>query len=214
MSEAKLSNVSSRDVAAMNSDSPDVPKLLLDPSKAMMLVFILSEITFFAILIISYIYFQARGIQGPNAKKALEFERTLIFSVFLFVSSAWIVLAEKALEKKNRRMTVFWTFLTVLFGAIFIFGQVTEYITLLNDNITMSRNLFGSTFFIMTGFHGLHVTAGLIVLSIFGILAALGDFDSGHSSAFTVASWYWHFVDVVWVVIFTLVYVIPYFSAT
>lgn len=214
MSETNLQrNLSAQNIpAAAHLSQSARPKLFQDKIKATMVLFILSEVVFFGILITTYIYFQAAGIHGPNAKESLEFGRTLIFSLFLFASSGTIFFAELALERHNRLMTVFWIVVTVVFGAIFLFGQATEYLKLINDdNITMNTNLFGSSFFTMTGFHGLHVSGGLVVLTIMAVLAALGDFKSGHSSGFTAASWYWHFVDVVWVVIFTIVYVIPTF---
>ncbi len=202
-----------RDMMAQNSQSPQTPfqKILLDPSKMLMVIFLLSELSFFGALITTYLYYQAGGIKGPNAKEALNFGQTAIFTAFLLGSSGTIFLADRALVKRNRRALVFWLVVTAVMGLIFIVGQGIEYSTLINDNITMSRNLFGTTFFTLTGFHGMHVIAGLLALSIMALLAALGDFDSGHSSALTAVSWYWHFVDVVWVILFTMIYVIPTF---
>ncbi len=210
--QPEQAGLSARDREAMDSKSPEVPRLLMDRTKLMMLCFLGSEVVFFGLLIIAYIYYQVKGIQGPNAKEILNVPRTFVFSLFLFASSGTIFIAERFLARKNHRMFITWMWITVLFGAIFIAGQVWEYTELLSDNITMTRNLFGTTFFTVTGFHGLHVTAGLIVLSIFTVLGMLGDFRRGHSSALTAASWYWHFVDVVWVVIFSLIYLIPFFS--
>jgi heme/copper-type cytochrome/quinol oxidase subunit 3 len=215
-SEAKAQGqgqLSRHDAEAMRAKSPAVPSLFQDPSKSLMIFFLLSEVVFFGMLITSYVYYQIGGIRGPNAKESLDFWRTLGFSIALFASSGTITVVDWAMPRRKKGLMITFLILTVILGTIFMFGQVTEYITLIfNDNMTMARNLFGSTFFIMTGFHGLHVTAGIIALIIMTILAALGDFDKGHSSALTAVSWYWHFVDVVWVFIFSLAYLIPYLS--
>lgn len=175
------------------------------------LAFLGTEAIFFGLLILSYIYFRATDNSAPNAK-VLEpnFFRTLIFSLCLFASSATVVFAERALKRGNRRGLIIWLLVTVLLGAIFLSGQVWEYTDLFKENIYPSRNTFGTSFFTMTGFHGLHVFGGLVMLSILTGLATIGDFKGPHSAAVTCVSWYWHFVDMVWVVIFSLVYVLPY----
>jgi heme/copper-type cytochrome/quinol oxidase subunit 3 len=95
---------------------------------------------------------------------------------------------------------------TILFGAIFLAGQLTEYLRLNADGITISTNLFTTSFFTLTGFHGFHVLVGLIILSVTWLLARQGDFRAGRRVAVDTASIYWHFVDAVWVVILSLVY--------
>ena len=97
-------------------------------------------------------------------------------------------------------------FATVLLGAIFLYGQGREYQRLISQNVTISRNLFGSTFFTLTGFHGLHVFMGLVAITILFGLALAGTFKKPHSVAIEAISLYWHFVDVVWIVIFATVY--------
>src|SRR4051794_10774593 len=131
-----------------------------------MVLFLLSEIGFFGVLIASYLYFAAGNIPGPTAATALDVPRTFIFSLFLFASSATIWLASRALRRGSQGGLTFWLAVTVLFGAIFLAGQLTEYISLYNDNVTLTRNLFGTSFFALTGFHGLHVFAGLIAITI------------------------------------------------
>ncbi len=175
------------------------------------LAFLGTEAIFFGLLILSYVYFRATDNSAPNAH-VLEpnFFRTLGFSLCLFASSATVVFAEMALKRGNRRGLMMWLAITVLLGAIFLGGQVWEYTDLFKENIYPSRNTFGTSFFTMTGFHGLHVFGGLVMLTILTGLAAVGDFKGSHSAAVTCVSWYWHFVDMVWVVIFSLVYVLPY----
>jgi heme/copper-type cytochrome/quinol oxidase subunit 3 len=99
-----------------------------------------------------------------------------------------------------------WLLVTVVLGAVFLIGQGWEYLRLIGENVTISRNLFGSTFFTLTGFHGLHVFSGLVALAILCGLAAAGWFAGPHSIALETVGWYWHFVDVVWIVIFSIIY--------
>jgi heme/copper-type cytochrome/quinol oxidase subunit 3 len=102
-----------------------------------------------------------------------------------------------------------WLLVTIALGAIFMIGQVTEYGALYGEGITLSSNPFASAFFTLTGFHGLHVVIGLIALLIVAVLAFGGDFRNGrHAGAVASVSWYWHFVDGVWVVVFTTVYLL------
>ncbi|MDB5082216.1 MAG: hypothetical protein JWP00_4140 [Chloroflexi bacterium] len=174
------------------------------------LAFLTTEAIFFGLLILSYIYFLVTDNRAPNAS-VLEpsFVRTLIFSLCLFASSGTVVFAERALKRDNRRGLVIWLIVTVLLGATFLGGQIWEYSDLFAESIIPSRNTFATSFFTMTGFHGLHVFGGLVMLSILAFLAMRGDFRGPHSSAVTCVSWYWHFVDMVWVGIFTLVYILP-----
>lgn len=175
-----------------------------------MLAFLATEAIFFGLLILSYVYFLVTDNAAPNAGVLKEnFGRTLFFSFCLFASSGTIVLAERALKRSNKRGLVLWLLITVILGAIFLGGQAWEYTDLFKENIFISRNTFGTSFFTMTGFHGLHVFGGLVMLSILTVLAAIGDFKGPHSAAVTCVSWYWHFVDMVWVVIFTMVYLLP-----
>ena len=97
-------------------------------------------------------------------------------------------------------------FVTILLGAIFLFGQGMEWSALIKKNVTISSGLFGTTFFTLTGFHGFHVFVGLIMLSVLLGLALAGDFRNQQSSAVETVSLYWHFVDAVWIVIFSIVY--------
>jgi heme/copper-type cytochrome/quinol oxidase subunit 3 len=99
-----------------------------------------------------------------------------------------------------------------LLGAIFLIGQGEEYWRLINDKITLSSSVFGTSFYALTGFHGFHVFVGLIILFIILILTFLGDFDNPSSNVISTAGIYWHFVDIVWLAVFTVVYVLPEFT--
>jgi heme/copper-type cytochrome/quinol oxidase subunit 3 len=183
--------------------------------------FILSEAIFFVMLIGSYIYFRAGLNEAPgtavlppstnaipNPRSFLDPLRTGIFSVFLFASSGTMLLAERSARNQRRHRVRLWLAGTVALGAVFLIGQVTEYRGLIRRDVTISRDLFGTTFYTMTGFHGFHVFGGLVLLSILLALTwTANPAEPGPVAVDTVAL-YWHFVDAVWIVIFTLVYLI------
>jgi heme/copper-type cytochrome/quinol oxidase subunit 3 len=180
-----------------------------DKTKVGVGLFILSEAIFFLILLITYVYFHSLGSDGPSAANSLNPLHTLVFSLCLFLSSATIHLAGRSFRLGQHREVSLWLALTVVLGAIFLFGQAREYLGLFAHGVTISTNLFGSTFFTLTGFHGLHVLFGLCALAALLGIAMSGRLTKVKSSGFEAVSMYWHFVDAVWVVIFTVVYLWP-----
>ncbi|MCA1644377.1 MAG: cytochrome c oxidase subunit I [Chloroflexi bacterium] len=169
--------------------------------------FIFSEVTFFGALIVAFLEYRTRSA-GPGPRD-LDVLRTLIFSLFLFASSGTVYLAERRLAKNDQRGFLTLWLATIGLGAVFLVGQITEYMRLYADGVTLGTNLFTSAFFTLTGFHGLHVLVGLIALSVIGLLARAGDFrDERRRVAVDGVSIYWHFVDGIWVVIFSLVYLL------
>ncbi len=184
---------------------------MMERNKLGMALFILSEVFFFSMLILAYVYYNYRvPIEGPTAASSLNPGLAAIFTVFLLSSSVTLWLAERRLARKSQSGMRLWLLVTVVFGAIFLIGQGWEYIQLFDEGVTIDRNLFGTTFFTLTGFHGLHVFSGLIALAILFGLAMAGWFQGPHSVAIEAVGWYWHFVDVVWIVIFSLIYVVPF----
>jgi cytochrome c oxidase subunit I+III len=175
-------------------------------------LFILSEAAFFATLLITYIYFQTLHESGPDARNSLDLVRTLVFSVCLFLSSATIHMAARGFRSGERRSVVAWLSLTVALGIAFLFGQATEYSGLFTHGITIGTNVFGSTFYTLTGFHGLHVLMGLGALGVLLLAALRGRLAEIKPAGFEAVSMYWHFVDAVWVVIFSAVYIWPHLS--
>jgi len=197
-----------------NLDRPDPvvgddQVVLPDHNKTGILAFLFSEVGFFGTLILAYLYFYAHPQPGPGPKE-LDVPRTLIFSVCLFSSSFTFWRSEVALHKQKRGPTLGWLALTIVLGAVFLGGQANEYWKLFQSGVDLSTNMFSTTFFTLTGFHGLHVLMGLIALLIFLWMAWEGDsvspkFDSG----FKCVGYYWHFVDVVWVFVLLTVYILP-----
>jgi heme/copper-type cytochrome/quinol oxidase subunit 3 len=169
-------------------------------------VFIASEAVFFAFLIAAYIFYSGATVRGPTAANSLNPGRTLVFTICLIASSGALWMAERRLEGGHATAFRVWLALTILLGFVFILGQAMEYAGLISKSVTPARNLFGATFFTLTGFHGFHVVCGLVALLGMLALALLRDFGPKEISGLGALALYWHFVDTVWIVIFSLVY--------
>ncbi len=185
----------------------------MDKNKLGMIFFIISEAVFFTMLILAYIYFHyapPTPASGPSAFTSLDPVRTFIFSLFLFTSSYTVWRAERNQALGSHGRMRFWLGITILFGIIFLFGQGLEWTHLFSQGTNITTNSFGTTFFSLTGFHGAHVTIGLIMLAIVMGIALRGGYREPGSVGVTVVSWYWHFVDAVWVIIFTIVYILAF----
>jgi heme/copper-type cytochrome/quinol oxidase subunit 3 len=166
--------------------------------------FIVSEAMFFVLLIAAFITFNHST--GATFRKALEVGRSALFTFFLLASSVTLSRAERALRRSQRRQFLRWLSITLVLGFIFLVNQALEYSRLLHNGVTISSSLFGSTFFTLTGFHGLHVLGGLIVLTAMFVLGKTDRLSAYRSDAFTAVGYYWHFVDIVWIVVFSVIY--------
>lgn len=130
-------------------------------------------------------------------------------TIILMVSSVTCHYAHVNLEKSNRRWLTIWLGLTILLGCFFLYLQVVEYVHAYQDmNLTLASGIYGNTFFLLTGFHGMHVTLGTIILIVLFFRVLKGHFTKENHFAFQAGSWYWHFVDVVWVMLFFFVYIL------
>ncbi|MHC4959928.1 MAG: cytochrome c oxidase subunit 3 [Planctomycetota bacterium] len=134
---------------------------------------------------------------------------TAFMTFVLIVSSVTMVTALSAIEKGNRKGLLFWLGMTVLGGATFLGLQVYEWWHLIDQGLSVSQSNYGATFFLLTGFHGLHVTIGVIYLSSIWIRAKQGAYTQASHSPVELVGLYWHFVDLVWIVLFTIIYLIP-----
>jgi cytochrome c oxidase subunit III len=185
-------------------------ELRYNPVKVGMLAFLLSEVAFFSTLITTYVVF-LRETKGSDPSPAEVFHLPLVLAgtACLLASSVTIHFAEHGLRGGNRgKFLALWG-LTIVLGVLFLLGTAKEWYELIEDRgLTISRNLFGSTYFTLVGFHATHVTVGLIILSIVWILAWRRQVSAEHATGVEVVSWYWHFVDGVWILVFSLVYVI------
>jgi cytochrome c oxidase subunit III len=175
-----------------------------------MIFFIASEALIFANLIASYLYLEIRGGSWrlPNGDQ-LDWRYPLVNTIILLLSSVPVRFAGAGIAKGNRRNLVIGLAGTIILGAIFLGGQIYEYGSLFGEHFMPQTQAFGSAFFTLTGFHGLHVTIGVIFLLIMLIRSLRGDFTAKNHFGVQAAEMYWHFVDIVWVVVFSTVYLLP-----
>jgi heme/copper-type cytochrome/quinol oxidase subunit 3 len=171
-----------------------------------MLLFIASEGIFFVLLILAYVFYHHAASNGGEAARVLNTAKTGVFSLFLFASSATVQRATASLRRRRIPAVRGWLIATVALGAVFLVGQGREYAGLIRRDITISRDLFGTTFFTLTGFHGLHVLLGLLMLALLVLLTSQRSVKLLEGGVLEGVSLYWHFVDAVWVVIFAVVY--------
>jgi cytochrome c oxidase subunit 3 len=168
---------------------------------------IAAEAAIFSIFVVAYLFYIGKSLTGPMPKGVLSVP--IFYTICLLSSSLTIHLAVSALRRKGVRGFAVWWFATIALGTAFIYGTATEWHRLIyHDGLTISTNLFGTTYYSLVGLHGFHVVVGLIALSIVMALALLGNVRAEHAERVDVLSLYWHFVDAVWVVVFTVVYVI------
>lgn len=179
-------------------------------NKLMMKLTVGTEAIFFIALIVSYLYFWRNSSFQREVAEHLNIKTTGLFTLFLLSSSFSFWRAERNYMNGNHKRMNAWLSATIILGLIFLAGQGHEYYKLLTENVTISKSEFGSSFYTLTGFHGLHVFIGLIVLSILLTLSIKGAFKTSSSSVVSTIGIYWHFVDVVWIFVFTTIYVLPH----
>jgi heme/copper-type cytochrome/quinol oxidase subunit 1 len=175
-------------------------------SRIAVVAFIASESVFFILLIIAYVFYTAISRGGPTPQKSLDAARTGLFTVLLLSSSVTFWRAERSHAAGNHRQSRLWLGVTIALGLAFLAGQVSEYGRLFHEGIVFETNLFTTTFFTLTGFHGMHVMAGLIALGILFALAIRRPLTGRLGDGLRAVGYYWHFVDVVWIVVFSVVY--------
>ena len=193
------------DVHAAAHD-PNIGITGLDNRKLGMWAFLGSECMFFGSLIGTYLSYKGKSISGPGPHQILNIPLTSLSAFVLLMSSLLMVLALAAVQRNDMRWGKIWLFMTALFGAGFVGFQCFEFTHFVHLGLTLQTNLFGSTFFVLTGFHGSHVLSGLVILVITAIRTSMGKTPA---QGVEMAGLYWHFVDLVWVFIFTLFYLLP-----
>jgi cytochrome c oxidase subunit 3/cytochrome o ubiquinol oxidase subunit 3 len=172
-----------------------------------MFALIVAESAIFVIFVVAYLFYLGKSLTGPTPKEVLE--APIFYSICLLSSSITIHLAVKALRAGNVGSFRAWWFGTIVLGAAFLYGTAHEWHRLIyKDGLTITTNLFGTTYYSLVGLHGFHVIVGLICLSTVMAFALLGDVQQEHTYRVDVLSLYWHFVDVVWIVVFSVVYII------
>ena len=191
----------------------------LDNRKLAIWTFIGSECLFFATLISTYVVYKGQSLQGPYphedwlnpatgkvVERIFEIPLVTFGTAVLLFSSFFVVLALNGLQRGNHKQFIGWLAATVMCGCFFIGMQVYEFTHFVKKGLGFTTNLFGSSFFTLTGFHGTHVTIGVIWLATLLYLGLRGKMDASKALNLEIAALYWHFVDVVWIVIFPVVY--------
>jgi heme/copper-type cytochrome/quinol oxidase subunit 3 len=210
-----------------HSDHPPT-SMGIDHRKVAMWVFLASDCMFFGSLIATYLIYRGRaeelyhsfttlpdGTQvrqgaGPLPSEILDIPYTSVSAFVLLMSSLTMVLALAAVQKGNARNTRVWLAATAILGSIFVGGQFFEFTEFKHEGLGLTTNMFGTTFYTLTGFHGAHVTIGIVMLLSLLLLSIRGGVTQRDALNVEIIGLYWHFVDIVWIIIFTLVYLIPY----
>ncbi len=192
----------------------------IDSRKLGFWVFIGAECLLFGSLIASYLAHKGNSLTGPYphdtvladgtvAPGILDIPLTSLSTAVLLFSSLFMVLGLAGVQRNDRKSGAFWLAMTALFGTIFLGFQVYEFTHFWSLGLTISSNLFGSTFYMLTGFHGAHVFVGVLYMITLATLVWNGRLGPEKSVTVEIGGLYWHFVDVVWIIIFPLIYLIP-----
>ena len=178
-------------------------------TKLGMWLFLGSECLLFGGLISTYLLYRGRVAGGPGPRQIFDIPFTSVSSFILLMSSLTMVLAVSSITRGDMPRARTWLVTTALLGACFVGGQVYEFTVFYREGLGFTTNLFGSSFYTLTGFHGVHVTVGIIMLLSLYMMTLRGHDPSGKAESVEIVGLYWHFVDIVWIVIFTVVYLIP-----
>ena len=181
----------------------------LSNNKLAMWLFLGSECLLFGGLISTYMLYRGRVSDGPHPSGIYDIPFTSVSSFVLLMSSLTMVLAVSSAQRGDDKKTNLWLLVTALLGSTFIGGQVYEFTAFYREGLGFTTSLFGSSFYTLTGFHGVHVSVGVILLlSLMGIIKK-NRVTGNKAESVELIGLYWHFVDIVWIVIFTLIYLIP-----
>ena len=172
-----------------------------------MVSFIVAESAIFTIFVVAYLFYLGKSLSGPTPRDVLEVP--IFYTICLLSSSVTIHQAGKSLQGDRPRTFVTLWLLTIALGGVFMYGTAREWYRLIYEHgLTISTNLFGTTYYSLVGLHALHVTVGLLLMGTVSVFGWFGLVKREHSERLSVVALYWHFVDVVWVVVFTVVYLV------
>ena len=181
--------------------------VLPDRGKVAMAALIIAESAIFTIFVVAYLFYLGKSLTGPIPSQVLE--TPVFYSICLLSSSITVHLAGRFLERGKQGAFLSLWLLTFILGGLFLFGTGQEWHRLIYEKgFTISTNLFGTTYYSLVGLHAFHLTAGLVMLLIVLIFGLAGRVNQNQSGRVGVLSMYWHFVDAVWVVVFTVVYIL------
>lgn len=176
--------------------------------KIAMWTFLGSEVLLFGSLISTFLLFRSRTLDGPTAEEIFDIPFTSISSFVLLMSSLTMVLAHYSATRRDWRQMRVWLFATAFLGLTFLAGQVFEFTVFVEEGLTITTSPFGSSFYMLTGFHGAHVAVGVLMLLSLAFLSMSGKLHPDRGMNVELVGLYWHFVDIVWIVIFTVVYLL------
>jgi cytochrome c oxidase subunit 3 len=177
------------------------------PDRAGVIGLIIAEASLLGIFVVAYLFYIGKSLNGPYPKDVLELP--IFKTLCLLASSVTVGLAVRALRQGDWRLAGMWLPVTVLLGAVFLASTAQEWYGLMVDHgLTISTNLFGTTFYSLVGFHAFHVTIGVVMLTLLTVFAWSGALQTPHAEHAELVSWYWHFVDGVWLVVVAVVYVV------
>ena len=181
----------------------------LSNEKLAMWVFLGSDCLLFGALISTYLLLRHRSVAGPGPQDVFDVPFTSVSSFVLLFSSLTMALAVGAIHRGDERRCRTFLITTSLLGMVFIAGQVYEFTTFVREGLGYTTNIFGSAFYTLTGFHGAHVSIGIVFLLSLFVMSVRGKLGVERAETVEIFGLYWHFVDIVWILIFTIVYLIP-----
>jgi heme/copper-type cytochrome/quinol oxidase subunit 3 len=217
-----MSDATATETTATDAPGPDVDPVMhakavvshatstgISNEKLAMWVFLGSDCLLFGALISTYLLLRHRSTQGPGPADVFDIPFTSVSSFVLLFSSLTMALAVGAIHRGDERRCRIFLATTALLGATFIGGQVYEFTSFVEEGLGYTTNIFGSAFYTLTGFHGAHVSIGIVFLLSMLVMSLRGKLGVERAEAVEIFGLYWHFVDIVWILIFTIVYLIP-----
>ncbi|MGH2795842.1 MAG: cytochrome c oxidase subunit 3 [Actinomycetota bacterium] len=181
----------------------------LDNTKVAMWAFLGSEFLLFGAMISTYLLYRNRVVTGPKPVDVYDIPFTSVSSFVLLMSSLTMVLALAAIQRGDHHKTRVWLLATALLGMTFISGQIYEFTIFVKEGFTVRSSPAGSAFFVLTSFHGAHVTIGILMLLSLVALSLRGALPQSRHTTVEYVGLYWHFVDIIWIIIFTVIYLVP-----
>ena len=197
------------DVVTTNAHAEHETTTGLPHTKLAMWLFLSSECLLFGALITTYVLYRGASQSPPYPADIFDIGYTSVSSFVLLASSLTMVLALSAAQKRDFTRMRLWLVTTAMLGMTFVGGQVYEFTSFYREGLSIKTNLFGTTFFVLTGFHGVHVTVGILMLLSLTGMSFADRLPDDPAFPVEMVGLYWHFVDIVWIIIFTVVYLIP-----
>ncbi|MDA1279845.1 MAG: cytochrome c oxidase subunit 3 [Chloroflexi bacterium] len=195
-------------VAAQHHEPVENSSTGLNSRKLLMWAFLGSDVMFFGAFIATYLVYRGRSLNGPYPSEILNIPVTSVSTFVLLMSSLAMVLGLHYVKEGQKNKGTLWILAVVLLGMVFIGFQMVEFSEFVNEGLTPRTNIFGTTFFILTGIHGAHVTIGVLWMAFLAYGSHKGTLRPDNALDLEIAGLYWHFVDIVWIVIFTVIYLI------